>query len=257
MAGSPTYTSNVSLDSTFGENTTLSGVITTVDPAVSPGSIILDGTDANSANANDSIILEDGTETGNLVTAIGLENPADQADVLVGSGTKFTTELKIGDQINFTDDGGSSITRIVQNIESDTRLQTEVGLGTTTATSRQLVRQRTKIQDAITNQSIFELPYQIVKTLLTTDNSGLSDTSFKIRRQFVTTLSSSGTATFTAGTNEVFTAFSENDFTLSIMATGSGTTGAAGDVLQVLLVMLYHYQQEVISHLLAHQQVKL
>ena len=70
---------------------------------------------------------------------IGLENPADQADVLVGSGTKFTTELKIGDQINFIDDSGDSVTRIVQNIESDTRLQTFLGLGTATATSRQLI----------------------------------------------------------------------------------------------------------------------
>ena len=34
-----------------------------------------------------------------LVNAIGLEDPADQADVLVGSGTKFLTELRIGDQI--------------------------------------------------------------------------------------------------------------------------------------------------------------
>ena len=46
--------------------------------------------------------------------AIGLENPTDQADVLVGSGTKFTTELKIGYQINFIDDTGSSVTRIIQ-----------------------------------------------------------------------------------------------------------------------------------------------
>ena len=47
---------------------------------------------------------------------IGLKTQ-DQGDVLVGSGTKFLTELKIGDQINFVDDGGSSVTRIVQNID--------------------------------------------------------------------------------------------------------------------------------------------
>ena len=233
MAGSPTYTSNVSLDSTFGDNKTLSGLITTVNPDASPGSIVMNGTDANSTDADDSIILEDATETGDLVNAIGLENPTDQADVLVGSGTKFLTELKIGDQINFIDDTGSSVTRIVQNIESNTRLQTVRDLGTAVATSRELVRQRTKLQDAITNKSIFKLPYDVVKTLLTTDNDGLSDTSFKIRRQFVTTLSSSGTQTFTAGTNEVFTAFSENDYSLSIMATGSGSTGAAGDVISL------------------------
>ena len=70
--------------------------------------------------------------------------------MLVGSGTKFTTELKIGDQINFIDDGGSSVTRIVQNIESNTRLQTVRDLGTVVATSRELVRQRTKLQDPMT-----------------------------------------------------------------------------------------------------------
>ena len=85
MAGSPTYTSNVSLDSTFGDNKTLSGLITTVNPDASPGSIVMNGTDANSTDADDSIILEDATETGDLVNAIGLENPTDQADVLVGS----------------------------------------------------------------------------------------------------------------------------------------------------------------------------
>ena len=52
-----------------------------------------------------------------------------------------------------------------------------------------------------------------------------------MRRQFVTTLSSSGTATLTAGTNEIFTAFTENDYTVSIMTTGSGATGAAGDII--------------------------
>ena len=96
MAGSPTYTANTSLDTTFGENKTLSGLISTVDPAVSLNSIIMDGSDANGTDSGDSIILEDATETGDLVNAIGLENPQDQGDVLVGSGTKFLTELKIG-----------------------------------------------------------------------------------------------------------------------------------------------------------------
>ena len=170
MAGSPVYTANTSLDTTFGENKTLSGLISTVDPAVSPNSVIMDGSDANGTDSGDSIILEDATETGDLVNAIGLENPQDQNDVLVGSGTKFLTELKIGDQINFVDDTGSSVTRIVQNIESNTRLQTIRDLGTASATSKELVRQRTKLQSPDKNTSIFKLPYDIVKTLLTTDN---------------------------------------------------------------------------------------
>ena len=68
---------------------------------------------------------------------------------------------------------------------------------------------------------------------MTEDNSSVSDTSFKIRRQFVATLSSSGTATITAGTNEVFASFTENDYSISIMTLGTGNTGAVGDVLSL------------------------
>ena len=32
-----------------------------------------------------------------------------------------------------------------------------------------------------------KLPYDVVKTLLTTDNDGVSDTSFKVRKQFTIT----------------------------------------------------------------------
>ena len=232
MAGTPVFTANVDLTSTFGDVKTLTGVISTVDPDVSPGSIIMDGSDANGTDSGDSIILEDATETGDAVTAIGLENPADQADVIVGSGTKFLTELKIGDQITFEDDSNTTVTRIVQSIISDVRLETAVGLGTTSATSKILSRQRTKIQSAQNDKLLFKMPYDVVKTLLTADNNSISDTSFKVRRQFVKTLSSSGTESFTAGTNEIFTAHSEDDVTVSIMSKGgSATEGEVGDVI--------------------------
>ena len=231
MAGSPTYTANASLDSTFGAVKEMTGVISTVNTGVSAGSVIMDGTDANGSDAGDSIILEDATEADNQVNAVGLENPADQTDRLVGSGTSFLTQLKIGDIIEFVDDGGTTVTRVVENIETNQILHTTVGFGTVTATSKRFNRKRAKLQNAENNVSISKLPYEVVKTLLTEDNSSISDTSLKIRRQFVSTLSSSGTATITAGTNEVFTAFSENDYAVSIMTTGSGTTGAAGDVV--------------------------
>ena len=233
MAGSPTFTANTSLDTTFGSVKTLVGTISTVSSTDSQGSVIMNGTDANGANSDDSIILEDATETGNLVNAVGLEAPADQADRLVGSGTNFLNDFRIGDQIQFTDDGGTSTTRIIESISSNTILETSVGLGTATATSKTYNRRRAKLQNAEKNISISRLPYDVVKTLLTTDNDSVSDTSFKIRRQFVATLSSSGTATITAGTNEVFSTFTENDFSVSIMATGSGATGAVGDVISL------------------------
>ena len=81
-------------------------------------------------------------------------------------------------------------------IVSNNELETAVGLGTTSATSKQFTRARTKFQFAENDRALFKLPYDVVKTLLTADNDSISDTSFKIRRQFVADLSSSGTETF-------------------------------------------------------------
>ena len=231
MAGSPTYTANTSLDSTNGDNTTLIGTVSTIDPNVSPGNILMDGSDANGADSDDSIILEDATEPTSINFGIGLEDPADQANVLVGSNTKFETDFRIGDSIQFIENGGSTVIRTIKSISTDTRLETTIGMGTASVSSRGYIRRRTKLQDAEKNIAISKLPFNVIKTLLTTDNDGVSDTSFKIRRQFVSTLSSIGTATLTAGTNEIFSGFSENDVTVSIMATGSGGTGNAGDII--------------------------
>ena len=129
--------------------------------------LFLDGTDSASANAGDSIILEDATDASSLTIALGLENPADQGDVILGSGTKFTTELRIGDQILFTDDSGTDVQKIVASIHSDTKLETEVGLATTPATKASADRQRAKMQFAQNDRSLFKLPYDVVKTLLT------------------------------------------------------------------------------------------
>ena len=233
MAGSPPFTANTSLDSTFGAVRALVGTVSTVSATESQGSVIMDGTDANGADSGDSIILEDATEPTNIVFAIGLEAPADLSDRLVGSGTNFLNDFRIGDGIEFVDDGGSTTTRVVESISSNTVLETSIGLGTATATSKTYKRLRAKLQDADKNIAISRMPYDVVKTLLTTDNASVSDTSFKIRRQFVATLSSSGTATITAGTNELFSPFTENDYTVSIMTTGSGGTGLAGDVISL------------------------
>ena len=184
------------------------------------------------ASDNNQVILESSSErVGGQVTGVGLETPAEKSDVIFGSGTKFLSELKLGDQISFQDDKNNSVVRIVQSIVSDTELQLVIGLGARSVSNKRISRERSKLQNAENNIAIAKLPYEVVKTLLTTDNDGASDTSFKIRRQFVTTLSSSGTATLTAGTNEIFTAFTENDVTVSIMTTGSGSTGAVGDIL--------------------------
>jgi len=187
MTGSPTYTADTALDSTYGDNYPVFGSISV----------------ANS---------------GTLVT---------------GFGTLFLTELRLGDSITFTTDAGSSVTRIVESISSNTSLQLLTAVGSSDVSTKTVaIRKRPVLQGSNKNVSIFELPYNVIKTLKTTANSGISDTSFKVRKQFVATLSS-GTATITAGTNETFSSLIEKDYSVSIMTIGSATAGANGNVLSL------------------------
>jgi hypothetical protein len=187
MAGSPTYTADVAIDSTYGERYPVFGSISV----------------ANS---------------GTTVT---------------GFGTLFNTELRIGDSITFTTDVGSSVTRIIESISSNTSLQLLTAVGASDVSTKTIAfRNRGKLQGSNKNISIFELPYRVIKTLKTTANNNNTDTSLSVRRNFVATLSS-GIATITAGTNETFASLSENDFYVSIMAINAAVTGANGDVLSL------------------------
>ena len=186
MAGSPTYTADTALDSTYGDQLTLSGSI-----------------DVSSGSA-----------------------------AVTGINTRFTDELKIGDSISFTNDSGNTETKLIEAIISNSSL-TLSSVTAAASTKTRITRRRSKIQSPEKNISIFKLPYQTIKTLKTTSNSGVSDTSFKVRRQFTGTLTSNGDITLTAGTNETFSAFAELDFLVSITALGSGPSGAVGDIFSL------------------------
>ena len=151
---------------------------------------------------------------------------------LRGKGTKFTTELKVDDSISFTNDAGGTVTGTVRNIISQTELTLTAAVGGSDVTTGGIAtRRRAKLQNPEQNISIFKLPNTTVSTLKTDANSGATDTNFNVRRQFVKTLTSNGDETFTAGTNETFVSQADDDFTVTIMSTGSGGTGSVGDSL--------------------------
>ena len=167
-------------------------------------------------------------------TLTGTMSIANSGTTITGFGTKFNTELRIGDSITFTTDAGSSITRIVEGIISDTSMEVSVAVGGSDVSTKSSVsRNRATLNDTDKNVSLFKLPYETVKTLKTTSNSGASDTNFKIRRHFTQTLGSNGDATISAGTNETFVSYDDKDYSVSIMSTGSGGTGATGDFLSL------------------------
>ena len=171
---------------------------------------------------------------GDVLTLTGTITVANSSNAVQGFGTKFTNELKIGDSISFIDDAGTDTTAVVDLIISDTQLELSANVGGSDVTTKGIVtRTRAKLQDANKNIAIMKLPHETTKTLKTTANSGVVDTSLKVRRQFTGTLSSDGDITITCSSNETFSGVAENDFIVSIVSTGSGGSGAAGDVLSI------------------------
>jgi len=154
------------------------------------------------------------------------------SDSVTGIGTRFTDELSVGDSISFTNDSGNTETKLIEAIINNNSL-TLSSVTAAASTKTIATRRRAKLQDANRNVSIFKLPYSTIKTLKTTANSGITDTNFEVRRHFTGTLSSNGDVTITAGTNETFSALLEKDFSVSIMSTGAGGSGAVGDVLSL------------------------
>ncbi len=188
MAGSPAYTADADLTSTYGENTELSGNITV----------------------------------------------ANSSATITGSGTNFTTELRIDDQITFVNNAGDTVTGLIKFIDSNTSLTLQSAVGSSdVSTAKIITRQRGKLQNPENNRNIFKLPYTTIKTLKTTDNGLVTDTNFNVRRNFTGTLSSNGDLSITTGTNETFASLNNDDFSVTIMSTGSGGTGAVGDVLNL------------------------
>ena len=152
---------------------------------------------------------------------------------VTGFGTLFNTELKVGDEITISTDAGGSVTKIVEAIISDTSLTLSAAVGGSDVSTKSIAtRNRGKLQDQQKNIAIFNLPNKAVKTLKTTTNSGLTDTNYSVRQQFVKQLSS-GTVSITAGTNETFAGLNEGDYVVSIQAINSASAGANGNILSL------------------------
>ena len=90
-----------------------------------------------------------------------------------------------------------------------------------------------RLTDADKNNALEKLPKSVIKTLLTTRNSGLTDTQFTLRRQFVGTTNSSGVVAFNAGSNETFVALADKDYLITILTAGDGS-GVIGQPVSIV-----------------------
>ena len=172
--------------------------------------------------------------SGDNAILTGTLSVANSGTAVTGFNTKFTDELVIGDSISFTTDGGSSITRLVEAIISNSSLTLSAAVGGSDVSTKTIAtRRRTKIQSPEKNISIFKLPYENVKTLKTTANSNASDTTYTFRKHELETLTGDGVGTFSAGVNETFADLTESDYTVTVTAKGSGSASAVGDTLSL------------------------
>ena len=172
--------------------------------------------------------------SGDNATLTGTLSIANSGTAVTGFNTRFTDELRVGDSISFTTDAGSSLTKIVEAIISNSSISLLAAVGGSDVSTKTIAtRRRAKMQSPEKNVSIFKLPYENIKTLKTTANSNVSDTTYSFRKHSITTLTGDGIATFSAGVNETFADLSEGDYTISITSTGGGGTGAVGDVLSL------------------------
>ena len=174
------------------------------------------------------------SSTGSTLTLSGTITVANSSNSIQGFGTKFESELRLGDSITWIDDAGTTNTAVVDLIISDTSLELSANVGGSDVSTKTTVsRTRAKLQDANKNIAISKLPHKTIKTLKTTTNSGVVDTSLKVRRQFTGTLSSAGEITISCSSNETFSGVAEGDYIVSIISTGAGGSGAVGDVLSI------------------------
>lgn len=181
---------------------------------------------ADTVLTSDSVDPYDDSQT----TLTGTMSVGNSSAAVIGKNTKFTTELKVGDLIAFTDDTGEELTATVLAIVSDTSLTLASAVGSAdVTTSSPIERRRTKLQESQNNTLVYKMPEGVVKTLKTASNDGLTDTTFTVRRQFVATLTGDGIGIFNAGANETFASLASGDYTLMHITAGS-SSGSVGDI---------------------------
>ena len=201
--------------------TNVSGTFTLGEKLIVSDSAETDQIVENSSNADLTI--------SNIVTHIFSETRSffmDDPD----SGQDFTADAVListttGDAGQIVIDGTDS-----SGTDANDNIVLEEDNSTTVALESEKIA---KLNQAEKNIALYRLPKPTIKTLLTEANNGASDTTMTIRRQFIATTNSSGAVSFTAGANETFLAYTDQDYTLTVLTAGAGGAASQGDVVDI------------------------
>jgi hypothetical protein len=161
--------------------------------------------------------------TADIAPAIGVLTgsvTASSSTTLTGTGTRFTTELQVGDYIYV---GTSATVRRIATITNDLSLTVDANV---TATGAAIYRLSTSVNEPENSSLIFPLPFYAVRKLRSVDDSTVG-TSYTVTQRFVQTSStgSGGSCTLTinaVGSVDTFGSAAESDNYLLI----DNTSGA-------------------------------
>ena len=108
-----------------------------------------------------------------LVTITGTVTMNGSNANVTGFGTKFTTELKVGDMISVPGAGGGGaalVSRVTTVTDDDTAVVADNS--STAATTVPVTRQRAKLINPEKNVSLIKFPKNVIKTTKTASNGG-------------------------------------------------------------------------------------
>ena len=188
--------------------------------------VYMDSTAGSTEDFTADLVLDDSFTVNGTIT-IGTDK-----DAVGGFQSDFATDVRVGDIISLpTGTSGALETRRVDSISGQTLdLSSDV---TTSVTSVTMKRLRAKLVDQNKNILLRKLQKDTIKSLKTTLNNFISDSSVTIRKTFVGTTSSAGVVTFTTtGANETFNSVDNEDYNLVVTTAGAGTA-SVGDIINL------------------------
>ena len=149
----------------------------------------------------------------------------------VGRNTKFLTELIIGDIIEIPSGAAGALEeRRVTAVTNDTQIVLGSAV-TNNVTSIQVNRLRASMQEVEETVLVYKMPKDNIKTLL--DSGGTTDTNYSFRKQFTTTATGGGVATFTVPAGQKWAATGiKRNYTLTVTGSAGGTANI-GDVVDI------------------------
>ena len=150
---------------------------------------------------------------------------------VTGFNTEFTTDLVVGDIVSLpTGAGGAEEERRVTVIASNLALTLSAAV-TTNLTKIPIKRLRGAIQEIEETVLVYKMPKDNIKTLL--DSGGATDTNYAFRKQFTTTASGAGVATFTLPAGQTWAAPSvARNYTMTVTGSAGGSA-AVGAVVPI------------------------